>query len=88
MPLDLEKNIARGTTDPEIDSVTWIKFSNIMPQDGATCTSCKFGQQMAQLGLVQNLVIRWCHFHCLQSWPPGNVTCIATLPWIALLDFL
>ena len=23
-------NIARGTTDPEIDSVTWIKFSNNM----------------------------------------------------------
>ena len=40
---------------------------------------------MAQLGLVQNLVIRWCHFDCLQSWPPGCVTCIATLPWIALL---
>ena len=23
-------NIARGTTDPEIDSVTWIKFGNNM----------------------------------------------------------
>ena len=23
-------NIARGTTDPEIDSVTWTKFSNNM----------------------------------------------------------
>ena len=22
------QNIARGTTDPEIDSVTWIEFSN------------------------------------------------------------
>ena len=42
------KNIARGTTDPEIDSVTWIKFSNnmdllhllqILPLDGATCNS-------------------------------------------------
>ena len=40
---------------------------------------------MAQLGLVQNLVIRWHHLHCLQSWPPGCVTCIATLPWITLL---
>ena len=39
-------NIARGTTDPEIYSVTWIKFSNnmdllhllqILPLDGATC---------------------------------------------------
>ena len=26
--------------------------------------------------------------HCLQSWPPGCVTCIATLPWIAILTLL
>ena len=25
-----QQNIARGTTDPEIDSVTWIEFSNNM----------------------------------------------------------
>ena len=25
------------------------------------------------------------NLHCLQSWPPGCVTCIATLPWVALL---
>ena len=25
------KNIARGTTDPEIDSVTWIDFNNMAP---------------------------------------------------------
>ena len=51
-------NIARGTTDPEIDSMTWIKFSNNMallafnaywPLDGATYISCKFGHQMAPL---------------------------------------
>ena len=35
--------------------------------------------------LVQNLVIRWRHMHWFQSWPPGCVTCIATLPWNALL---
>ena len=46
--------------------------------------SCKFSHQMAQLGLVQNLVIRWRHLHCLQSWPPGCVTCIAALLWIVL----
>ena len=40
---------------------------------------------MAQNALVQNLVIRWHHLHCLQIWPPGCVTCIATSPWIALL---
>ena len=33
-------NIARGTTDPEIDSVTW-------QQHGTTRISCKFGHQMA-----------------------------------------
>ena len=33
------------------------------------------------------MVIRWRHFYCLQSWPPGSVTCVATsLPWIALLS--
>ena len=36
-------NIARGTTDPEIASVTWIKFSN----------------NMAPLAFVANLVNRW-----------------------------
>ena len=40
---------------------------------------------MAQLGLVQNVVIRWRHFNCLQSWPPGCVIRIATLLWIVLL---
>ena len=39
------KNIARGTTDPEIDSVTWIKFSS----------------NMALLALVANLATRWRH---------------------------
>ena len=36
------RNIARGTTDPEIDSVTWIKFSN----------------NMAPLAFVANLATR------------------------------
>ena len=35
--------------------------------------------------LVQNLVIGWHHLHWFQSWQPGGVTCIATLPWNALL---
>ena len=65
-------NIARGTTDPEIDSVTWITFSNnmdllhlvqIWPPDGATCIGCKFGPQMAPLALVTNLTTRWCNLH-------------------------
>ena len=36
-------NIARGTTDPEIDSVTWIELGN----------------NMAPLTLVANLATRW-----------------------------
>ena len=35
--------------------------SQIWPPDGATCISCKFCHQLAQIALVQNLVIRWRH---------------------------
>ena len=40
---------------------------------------------MVPLALFANLATRWHHLHWFQSWPPGNVTYIATLPWIALL---
>ena len=48
-------NIARGTTDPEIDSVTWTNFVNNMAPlalvaNLATCISCIFGDQVTQLG--------------------------------------
>ena len=46
-PPILFPNIARGTTDPEIDSVNWIKFSN----------------NMAPLALVAYLATRWHHLH-------------------------
>ena len=39
------KNIARGTTDPEIDSETWTKLCN----------------NMAPLALIANLATRWRH---------------------------
>ena len=57
------ENIARGTTDPEIDSVT--------------CISCKFGNQMLPLVLVANLTTRWHHLHQLQICPPDGTTCIS-----------
>ena len=41
------RGIARGTTDPEIDSVTWTKFGN----------------NMAPLALVAILATRWRHLH-------------------------
>ena len=41
------ENIARGTTDPEIDYVTWTKFGN----------------HMAPLVLVANLATIWRHLH-------------------------
>ena len=40
-------NIARGTTDPEIDSETWTKLGN----------------NMAPLALVANLATRWHHLY-------------------------
>ena len=51
-------NIARGTTDPEINSVTWIELGN----------------NMSSLTLVANLVTRWRHLHQLQIWPPHGAT--------------
>ena len=40
---------------------------------------------MAPLALVQNLATGWHILHWLQIWPPDGATCIAALPWIALL---
>ena len=59
--LFLIRNIARGTTDPEIDSVTWNKF----------------GSNMAPLALVANFATRWRHLHSLQIWPPDGAICIS-----------
>ena len=62
----LKKNIARGTTDPEIDSVTWIKFINNMAPLAVVAylatrwrhikyiNDCKFGHQEAPLASVAN----------------------------------
>ena len=47
MARKLQGNIARGTTDPEIDSVTWIELGN----------------NMAPLTLVANLTTWWHHLH-------------------------
>ena len=44
-PTFFYKNIARGTTDPEIDSETWTKLGN----------------NMAPLALIANLATRWRH---------------------------
>ena len=44
-PSVIKKNIARGTTDPEIDSETWTKLGN----------------NMAPLALIANLATRWRH---------------------------
>ena len=54
-------NIARGTTDPEIDSVTWTKLGN----------------NMMLLALVSNFATRFCHWHWLQIWPPDGTTWIS-----------
>ena len=53
-------NIPRGTTDPEIDSVTRIEFGN----------------NMAPLELIANFSTRWCNLYLLHIWPPDGTTCI------------
>ena len=53
-----QKNIARGTTDPEIDSVTWTEFGN----------------NTAPLALVATLATRWRHLHYLKICPPYGTT--------------
>ena len=55
------KNIARGTTDPEIDSVTWIELGN----------------KIAPLTLVAYLATRWRHLHYLQIWPTDGAIYIS-----------
>ena len=70
-------NIARGTTDPWVDTITrgtlqlanlanrWhhMHMLEIQPQSGTTCISKKFGHQMAPFALVRNLATKWCHLH-------------------------
>ena len=63
-------NIARGTTDPEIDPVTWIKFSN-------NITPLALVRPPAPLALVANFSIRWRHLNKLQIWPRDGATCIS-----------
>ena len=58
--------------------IRWLQFWPLALKANLA-TSWKFGHQ------VQNLVIRWRHLHWFQCCPPGWVTCIATLPGIALL---
>ena len=58
----MKKNIARGTTDPEIDSGT----------------RTQLGNNMAQFALVANLATGWHHLHWLQIWPPEGATCISS----------
>ena len=87
------QNIARGTTDPGIASITWIIFPDwfewhfnwlyyfqIWSPDGAraTCISYKFGHQMSPLKLVPNLVTRWHHVHKSKIWSPDGATCISS----------
>ena len=84
--------ICRKTILPHKASSIVFKY---WPQREDTCNDCKFVQRVVPLASVANLatkwhkmhwfnlVIRWRHLHCFQSWPPGRVTCIATLAWIA-----
>ena len=55
--LGSDKNIDRGTTDPEIDSVTWTKFGNHIIHD-SIYISFKLGSKMVPLALVAKLATR------------------------------
>ena len=57
----------------------------ILPPDGFTFISCKFGHQVVPLALVANLAARWRHLHKLQIWPPDGATFIISWPVIVLL---
>ena len=53
-------NIARGTTDPEIDSVIWTKFSDHMvPLALVSYLTTRW----RRLQLLENLATRWHHLH-------------------------
>ena len=54
----IHPNIARGTTDPEIDFVTWIKLDN----------------NMAPLASVANLATKWQNLHWFKIWSSGSTT--------------
>ena len=46
----------------------------------------KVTHQVALIAMVTNSATRWRHLYWFELWPPG-VTCIATLPWNALLGY-
>ena len=79
----------------QLDGTTCIG-SKIWPPDGPNCTSYKFYHQIVPFALVANLSIyigyKFCHqmalLELVQNFTTrltGWVTCISTLPWIALL---
>ena len=53
-------NIARGTTDPEMDSVTWSEFGN----------------NTAPLAFVAHLATRWHNLDWFKIWSSGGAICI------------
>ena len=76
----------------EFGHLHWYKFSHL----GNTCISCNFGHKVVPPESVENWATKWHYFKiwssggatCVawfQSWPPGCVTRIATLPWNALI---
>ena len=76
---DMCKNIARGTTDPWVETITGgtLQLANLVninrwyhmhlfeihPPGGVTCIRKKFGHQVAPLALVRNLATRWRQLH-------------------------
>ena len=65
------KNIARGTTDPWVDTITrsTLQLANLVNR-------WRHMNLLEILALVQNLATRWHHLHWYKIWPPDGVTCI------------
>ena len=89
-PLELVANLA--TFHLQVDILPPYDASSIVctfwSPDGATCTDCKVGYQEAPLASVENWVPKWHNLHWFTALLPKLATsnsCIATLPWIALL---
>ena len=83
----VQKNIARGTTDP---GYRVYNLSYLSSWIECHLYWSKFGQMyVVPLVLVQNLTTRWCHQNWFQIWPTCNAISIGSNfdPQVALLAF-
>ena len=71
----LPRNIARSTTDQAIELVNSVTSLNV-----------HLSTRSLLLVLATDLATRWHRLDWLVIWPPGDATCLATLPRIHQLN--